>query len=114
MDSYDRRGFLSLLHRGVHAFSAIGPEDWKQFSTFYFTYPTPGEKNAKEQIQEEIWDGVNSGSQVLKFSVNHESYCLYMSEVAERYPYAKDFDDLAEVAAMAIYGQCAGEADRPS
>jgi len=78
-----------------------GSDDWKQFSTAYFTYPAFAEKTTKEQIKSKVRDAVNSGSQVLMFFVIHEGYALYKSDVVERYPFAADFDVLAEAAAEA-------------
>ena len=127
MSSYDRRRFLELLAAGAalpgplmasagqrsrlgvgiplqqrpRAAASAGAEDWKEFSTFYFTYPAFGEKITREQIKRKIQDTVDSGSQVLMFFVIHEGYALYNSKVVERYPFATDFDVLAEVVAGA-------------
>lgn len=83
---------------------AAGPtvgREWKDFSTFYFTYPAFGEKITREQIKRKIQDAVDGGSQVLMFFVIHEGYALYDSEVVEHYPFALDFDVLAEIIAGA-------------
>ena len=127
MSSYDRRRFLELLAAGAalpgpliafadqrsrlgvgiplqqrpRAAASAGAGDWKEFSTVYFTYPAFGEKITKEQIKRKIQDTVDSGSQVLMFFVIHEGYALYNSKVVERYPFATDFDVLAEVVAGA-------------
>ena len=82
-------------------FSGLGADDWKQFSTAYFTYPALAQKTTVEQVKGKVHDAVDSGCQVLMFFTIHEGYALYKSDVVERYPYATDFDVLAEVVAEA-------------
>jgi len=102
---------LSALDMGIPGHEILGFDrppalaeasgDWKQFATAYFTYPAFAEKITVEQIRGKVRDAVSLGAQVLMFFVIHEGYALYKSDVVERYPYATDFDVLAEVAAEA-------------
>lgn len=59
------------------------------------------EKITKEQIHRKVQDAVESNSEVLMFFIMQEGYALYPSNTTERYPFALDFDVLAEVAAAA-------------
>ena len=97
----DRAGPNDSPRRRSRAASPAQSDDWKQFSTVYFTYPTFGEKITKEQVQGKVRGAVSTGCQVLMFFIIHEGYALYKSDVVERYPYATDFDVLQEVAAEA-------------